>query len=249
VNTSIPELSIIICGKQDSFELNTTLNSIIRQASCLHKLILILSNFSNEQLDEVQSKLSDKNFEIHLTEPRGIYSAMNLGLTVSNTKFVLFLNSGDELHSIENLNSLLDSIGDKNWGFGSIVKILPSLESIYFFKPYSRLFHRLGIKYVPHPATILNRELALSLNGFDEHYIIAADQKLLMQFGKIQAPVTAKAPITKFYLGGISSSRTHSEIVNDFRSISNEVYGKFFKNNTIDNYVWKLLTKLRQLFN
>jgi glycosyltransferase involved in cell wall biosynthesis len=248
VNKHIPELSIIICGKQDEFELNKTLNSLLGQVNSRYVFDLVLSDFRKEYLKELQLKLSDHNFNLHLTEPKGIYSAMNLGLRVSQTKFVLFLNSGDELCPIANLDQLLDNIENRNWGFGSIIKILDGQESIYSFKPYKRFLHRFGIKYVPHPATIMNRKMSIDLGGFDEKYRVAADQKLMMQFGKIQTPVTFNAPIAKFYLNGISSSRANSEIVDDFHDISTEVYGRILDNALVDKYVWKLLTGFRRIY-
>lgn len=242
-----PELSIIICGKEDESELNKTLISLIDRITPRYKLELILSGFNHQYLKEVKFKLRNLNFDLCVSEPKGIYNAMNLGLNVSNTKYVLFLNSGDELYSIENLNTLLDKINERSWGYGRIVKIHNQQKISYSFNPYWSFLHRLGIKYVPHPAAVLNRELSLKLGGYDENYKVAADQKLLMQFGKNQAPVIVRTPISSFYKGGVSSLRTNSEIVKDFHSISIEVYGYIFNNIFIDRYVWKFLAKLRDL--
>ena len=247
MNNPVPELSIIICGKEVESELNKTINSLLGQENSRYTLNFILSGFNEEYLQKIRSKLRKYNFTIHVTEPKGIYNAMNLGLKVSSTRFVLFLNSGDELYSLENTNMLLDKIAENSWGYGSIIKIRNQQKVPYSFNPYWNLLHRLGIKYVPHPATILNREQSIKFGGFDENYKVAADQKLIMQFGKIQSPVIVRAPIANFYIGGISSSRTNLEIVDDFHSISNDVYGEFFRNYLIDKYIWKLFFKIRQL--
>lgn len=241
-----PELSIIICGKEDESELNKTIDSLIGQELSKYTLNLILSDFNNEYLQIIRSRLRNYNFTIHIAEPKGIYNAMNFGLKVSSTRFVLFLNSGDELYSIENLNKLLDKMAESIWGYGSIIKIGNQQKVPYSFNPYWGLLHRLGIKYVPHPATILNREQSIKFGGFDENYKVAADQKLIMQFGQLHPPTIIKSPIANFYTDGISSSRTNAEIIEDFRNISSEIYGRFFENKLFEEFIWKLLAKFRK---
>jgi glycosyltransferase involved in cell wall biosynthesis len=249
MNNPAPELSIIICGKENESELNKTLNSLIGQVNSRYKLDLILSDFKHEYLNEVKFKLSNVNFDLYVSEPNGIYNAMNLGLKVSDTEYVLFLNSGDELYSIESLNKLLDKIAENSWGYGSIIKIYDRKKLPYSFNPYWRFLHRLGIKYVPHPATILNREQSIKFGGYDEKYKVAADQKLIMQFGKLQPPTIIRSPIANFYAGGISSMRTNAEIMDDFRNISSEIYGRFFENKLFEELFWKFLVKIRKILN
>jgi hypothetical protein len=106
---------------------------------------------------------------------------------------------------------------------------------------------RLGIKYIPHPATIVAVQPALDQGGFDLNYPIAADQKMALMLTTIYKPVVLPKLIAKFERGGISS-RSAFDVVLDFQRISREVFGFFGKNYLVDSMVWKLNYLFRQIY-
>jgi hypothetical protein len=105
--------------------------------------------------------------------------------------------------------------------------------------------HRLGIKYVPHPASIVDTQIAQSIGGFDEKFRIAADQKMLLTFASKSLPAITNDVVANFYRGGVSS-RGDEEIVSDFRAISHEIYGNFLKSSFLDQIIWKVVSTLRK---
>jgi len=208
----------------------------------------VLSQYEENQIQDIINDFSALKLKILQTQPNGIYNAQNLGLINVKTKFTLILNGGDSLTSVEAVGNLLSKIGNKSWGFGRMEIVDPAqgTKSTYSFRKYSRARHRLGIKYVPHPASIVNAQLARSYGGFDENLQVAADQKLLLTFASHSSPATTDEVIATFYRGGVSS-RGADEIVSDFQAISREIYGHFFKSTFLDTIIWKIVLIVRKI--
>jgi hypothetical protein len=247
--TSLAEqLTIITCSKSDFMGLSKTLASITSFQQDFPSLKLVLSNYTDEQIEVILEQIEYTSSSVLNIPPKGIYSAMNAGLFGIDTTFVMFLNGGDILLAPEELRKLISKCADGSWGYGSlaILPIQPNLSRIYKFKPYSSLLHRFGIKYVPHPSTVISTELIQRIGGFDEKYMIAADQKLIMQCALVSEPKIIGEVISGFYLGG-ASYRTSKEINNDFANISKELFGLIGKSYFIDKTIWSLLYLLRRL--
>jgi len=187
------------------------------------------------------------NPDIYQIDSNGIYSAQNFGLHKVKTRLMLILNGGDSLVSPISLENLINRIGNRDWGYGACRFVDPDLGSskVYKHLNYSRLLHRLGLKFVPHPSVIVDAAKARKFGGFDLKYKIAADQKMMLQFANSSAPVTIPDTIANFELGG-ASSRKSSEIVSDFKNISNEIFGYFFNSKTVDKIVWWVVLSIRQ---
>ena len=187
-------------------------------------------------------------FELIHDPPQGIYYAQNLGLSRVKNRLVIFLNGGDKLEDSSGLHNLVKELGQSSWGYGEIDLIGSSAsdKQRYRFK-YNRYLHRLGLKYVPHPATVVDAKEAIRLGGFDEKYLSAADHKLLLMFSKRSAPVVVRSLISTFYRGGMSS-RNQREVVSDCMNISHELFGYFLNNKFLDRLLWFLLFTGKKLF-
>jgi glycosyltransferase involved in cell wall biosynthesis len=240
-------LSIVTCSKSDEVGLTKTLDSLRTLESDFPQVILVLSQYSTPQIEKLRNKYSDLNINIIQVEAEGIYVAQNRGLQAAKSKFTLVLNGGDCIASESALRDLLINTENSQWGYGSleIIDPLSGAKSIYKFNNYSLILHRLGLKFVPHPATIVRTETAKKNGGFDKKFQIAADQKMLLNFASKYKPVTTNRVVTIFYRGG-ESSRTPEKIVSDFSAISRELFGYFFKSRLIDNVIWKIVLVIRR---
>ena len=245
------DLTVIISSKADELGINRTLNSILGTHSKELQLLLILSDYESEEVSRISRKFKDFNAEIKLIPAEGIYRAQNTGLQEAKTEFVMFLNGGDELFSIQNLERLLRGMNDFDWGYGELLMVSPSsVKRTYRFQ-YNQLLHRLGVKFVPHPSTILRRSTALKLGGYDEIFKSAADHKLLLEFSKLSRPLISNECISTFYLGGVST-RPNIEIIRDCRIISQELFGNFISSRMVEKMIWELnlfLRNVAKLFN
>ena len=242
------DLSIIVCSRKDSAGLKTTLKSLECLNNYHFELILVLSDYSQNEINNIRLSIKTNRLIILEMPASGIYEAMNYGISKVTREYILCLNGGDSIFSPRNLQKLLAKIADKPWGYGAISIVNPEDEKKarkYNFFPYFRLLHKLSLKYVPHPSTIYRTDFLKSLGQFDTTYRIAADQKLALLASKKIRPINSNLIISKFIGGGKSDNRSAFEIVEDFRNISSEIDGIFLKNQKFDKLIWSLLLKLR----
>jgi hypothetical protein len=208
--------------------------------------ILVLSDYRQEDIEEIKVSFKHLNLKCFEIDSSGIYNAMNFGLNKVKTQYFMCINGGDRLFDSENLNKLLKNLDGKKWGYGSVSKINPLTNSKkqYKFNRYSVLLHRFSLKYVPHPSVIMDTDYAKGLGGFDENFKISADQKLIIQFGLNFKPFVIKVVISEFYLGG-GSTRSQTEITSDFKEISKDLVKPFFGSKHIESLLWVLIKNLR----
>ena len=233
------ELTTVVISKSDLSELNSTLSSFSYLNKNFPKLILVLSEYSAQEIQCLRTKYKDLNPEIYSIKSNGPYSAMNFGLEKTKTNFVNFLHGGDSFAEGSAILDLLESMGNNTIGYGEIkiINYTNTLLKHYSFKKYNVSLHRLGLKYIPHPATIVSTKAAKAVGGFDLNYSVAADQKMLLQLTKDNTPIILPQVIANFKIGGIST-RSPEKIVNDFKKISFEIYGYFLKNKILDSMLW-----------
>ena len=241
------ELTVVTCSKNDVSGLKKTLKSLISFQSDLPRVILVLSDYSKAEIESIDLEFATLNPDIYQIAANGIYNAQNFGLNKVRTRLMLVLNGGDSLLAQETLQLLVQKIDTNDWGYGSCRFLDPvSGDSrIYRNSKYSRLLHRLGLNFVPHPSVMVDAKKAREFGGFDLKYKIAADQKMLLQFAKDSKPVTIPETIASFELGG-ASSRKSGEIVNDFMNISHEIFGYFSHSRTLDKIIWRVVLIIRK---
>lgn len=242
------ELTVVTCSKNDLPGLKRTLKSLTSFQSDLPRLILVLSEYSKGEIDLINSEFSLLNPDIYQIDANGIYNAQNFGLNKVRTHLMLILNGGDSLLTQASLQLLVQKIGTSDWGYGACKFVDPIRgdSRIYRYSNYSRLIHRFGLQFVPHPSVLVNAGKAREFGGFDLNYKIAADQKMLLQFAKNSKPITITETIASFELGG-ASSRKSREIVNDFMNISHEIFGYFFRSRTLDRIIWRIVLIIRKV--
>lgn len=240
MSKQISDLTTIVISKKDLPELNLTLSSFAFLNGIYPKLILVLSDYTPNEVEALRNDYSHLNPQIYKVESSGPYAAMNYGLEKTNTDFVNFLHGGDTYSEGTSILELLDSMKNSIVGFGRL-EIIDSFKlkrKVYSFSKYSIVLHRLGLKYIPHPATIVSTHAAKSVGGFDLSYFVAADQKMLIQLAQKSTPIVINNVIASFKLGGIST-RPQIEIVEDFHRISLEIFGYFVNSRVLDSWVWK----------
>ena len=236
------DISVITCSINQDIALEKTLASINSQIDVRVESLVILSKKGDKlsHIDFFKSKVITQ-------EPKGIYGAMNLGLKSAQGDYCIFLNAGDTFAEPNSLSKMFYALESHEWGYGGIKRIsVDKLKSTsYVFKPYIGVLHCLGLKYVPHPATLLKTKTAKDFGGFDEKYKVAADQKLILQFARKYKPFVSREIMVIFALGGASSNRSWQSIVLDFKEIHSDIYGKGLIRRALVSPLWKIVSLLR----
>jgi glycosyltransferase involved in cell wall biosynthesis len=201
-------LDIITITKDDLHGVLSTIES----TRALRKLNMVRQFIIDGSSEQIRTQVEDavrqeENVKYVWQQPLGISSAFNLGLELSEADWVWFLNSGDMIHPEVDFATLL-----------SILRTT-SADAIIFQieKKQSHLRHRHPpmaeiwppvSSWIPHPATIIKRQLFLTHGYFHEGYRIAMDYEMWLRlFSKNVVVDLISMPIAMYDEGGISSTR------------------------------------------
>jgi hypothetical protein len=204
-------LEIISITKDDMKGILCTVHStrVLREQYSVKQIVIDSS--SDAISSTIRSSLAEeKNIEYVWQEPLGISYAFNLGLKLSNAKWLWFLNGGDEIHpdlDTKLLISLLESSTAD-----AIIFELEFVDRISRRPPLYALWPPVA-NWIPHPSTLLRRDTLNEVGGFDNTYKIAMDGELWIRlFGKGARPDLISLPLTKFASGGVSESQEKTAI-------------------------------------
>jgi hypothetical protein len=173
-------LTIVTLTKDNKFEFEATRRSIEDIVNYESKVVHMIIDSSLKKSDLFL--IENRNIETRYfwVSPNGIFNAMNFATTKVNTKYVLFLNSGDKMYPGFDLRKLLETLQDLKpvWlvGRAKLKKSDGTLEDWKIPKPNGIKF-RLAVNSFPHQATIYDASIFNGIFQFDENCEIA-DWKL-----------------------------------------------------------------------
>ena len=192
-------LNIITVTKDDFEGFFNTIHSTrkFRDSSDVFQIII------DSSTDNIKEKIADvaaleKNVLYRWQEPSGISNAFNFGLEISSSDWIWFLNGGDILS--EEMDTVLFS------------NILSSSEAdaIIFQTEYMQAGKKLKnpplwglwpplLSWIPHPSTIVRREIYRKFGGFDKNLKLAMDYEFWIKcFSKDVVVDLISIPIVKF---------------------------------------------------
>lgn len=169
---------------------------------------------SSQDADEVRDFLGDV-FDVPVTyrwqEPRGIFTAMNRGITEAVGQYVYFLNAGDTLADGDCLNWLRTELAAHNypaWAYADVEMVddqgrahVPARWDHETER--SRSFAR-G-HFPSHQGMLVRSTVIRSLGGFDTLYAVAGDYDLFLRLDRLYPPVQLPFTLARFAPGGASS--------------------------------------------
>lgn len=230
-----PLLSVITVNLENVEGLASTLESISRQSSTASLESIVVDGGSSDGSLALLAA-SDVPDRLVIGQDKGIYDAMNIGLSLASGQFVTFLNSGDEFAGTDVVALLQRTIQEHprvDWFYGRAARRPGGFGTSdawsYAFEPFDVRRLALGMDTVPHQATFFRTAFARALGGFDTTAGLAADQGLLLKAALRSHPLVFDEVVAYLQPGGRGSSRRISEHVGDmrrFRSASGlAVYG------------------------
>ncbi len=113
-----PLFSIITVCYNAQDTIAATLESVDRQ-TCEHYEHLVVDGASTDHTLDIAREHPNLRRRVFSSPDNGIYDAMNKGLTTARGEYLVFLNSGDALHSPGTLQRIADAIIDN--GFPGVV--------------------------------------------------------------------------------------------------------------------------------
>ena len=193
-------VSFVIPTMNNHNELERTLNSLAGALKCGCEAIVVDSgetSISESQLREWNIK-SEDILVIH-SLPKGIYSAINQGITFATGEWLVVMTAGDGLLP-DAEKTILSNLSDKNKILVFDQEVRDSqCRPVYTFKST-------GTSLWPTQSVVINRHVFNHLGCFDTTFSSISDQLFFWQARKKFKFEVISHSVSYFCLGGLSSS-------------------------------------------
>jgi len=234
---SSPLVSIITVVRNDAERLLYSLSGVAQFKGACTELIVVDGNSTDDTLSVIQS--NRHVIDTYISEPdKGIYDAMNKGISLSTGKYLLFLNAGDEL--LADVESLVAAIPDSPVIiYGKANMFAPDGRHLYVKgKPLKGINQFLKGMPLCHQAILYRRE---SMIDYDLRYTVYADRALtyhlLCAYGLSEARFV-DCLLVNYIEGGFSNSFSDR--------VLQEEQNVFYRNVGKHHYI--LIKKVKALF-
>ena len=177
------KISVVITCFNSERTVGSTLESVFAQDHRNWEIVIVDGNSSDSTLKIVQSFPTDKM--IVLSEPdRGIYDAMNKGLSLFTGDCLGFLNSDDRFHDSRVLSRIAAELRAADMVHGDVdfIENHTSNKVVRRWRgsPYRRNAFRTG--WMPaHPSLYCRRHVIEAVGAFDLSYGTASDYDWMLR--------------------------------------------------------------------
>lgn len=215
IDTNHPFISLITVVYNNVEGIEKTISSVLSQTYPFIEYIIIDGGSNDGTVDII--KKYEYRIAYWCSEPdKGIYDAMNKGINLATSDYIMFLNSGDDF--IEN-DSLEKIVRANNGNYDIIYNNLNIIENQTksYIKTYpSELsFEYFTFETIPHPASLIKKSLFQTVGLYDNSFKIVSDWKwylmAIIRF-KVQYKYSALV-VANFYLDGISSQKENEKLI------------------------------------
>lgn len=218
--TNCHHISLITVVYNNVEGIEKTISSVLSQTYPFIEYIIIDGGSNDGTVDVI------KKYESRITywksEPdNGIYNAMNKGIKLATSDYVMFLNSGDDFFENDSLEKIVQA-NDANYDIiYNDINFVPIEGKPYIGRyPEELAFDHFIYNTIPHPGTLIKKELFKTIGLYDDTLKIASDWKWFM-IAIIRYKSTYKhsqVVAANFYMDGISSLKENEELVFTERS-------------------------------
>jgi glycosyltransferase involved in cell wall biosynthesis len=247
------KISVITATYNSAATVRDTFESILSQTFQDYEYIVIDGNSKDETVSIIKEYSAKFDGRMRwISEPdKGIYDAMNKGISMATGGVIGILNSDDFYTS----NDVLEAV-DNEFMYGGVDAVYGDVHYVdnenlkkcvryYSSKSFRRWKMRFG--YMPaHPSFYCKREIYEKFGKFDTLLKIASDFECLLRFifaGKIRTKYIEKDFVT-MRTGGASSSGivSHKQILKDHLKA-------YKKNNVFSNIFFESFRYVGKLIN
>ncbi|RZL62144.1 MAG: glycosyltransferase [Pedobacter sp.] len=219
-------LSVITVVYNDQQNIERTILSVINQT---YKNIeyIIIDGVSTDGTLEILHKYKNSISQLISEPDKGIYDAMNKGLSLATGDYVLFMNSGDEIYSTRTVEDVYASADDADIYYGETEMIDSQLKSLGRRRHKAPLnFTWKSFKYgmsISHQAIYVKRSLTVPYNH--SKYQLSADIDWILNIAKRSSRiVNVKQYVAKYLVGGMSKKKHKQSLIERYQ-IFKEYYG------------------------
>jgi len=220
-----PKLSVITVVFNNVKDIERTILSVLEQRYDHIEYIVIDGGSTDGTVDIISNY--QHRISKWISEPdNGIYNAMNKGLNLASGDYVLFMNSGDEIYSIDTVQKVFESAPNADIYYGETEMYDENWESLGKRRHQApEKFTWRSFKYgmnISHQAIYIRRSIT---EPYDEYYKLSADIDWILKAArKARTIVNTHQYVAKYLVGGMSKKR-HLESLKERFEIFTEYYG------------------------
>lgn len=220
-----PRLSVITIVYNNVRDIERTMLSVINQTYTNLEYIIIDGESSDGTL-EVVNKYQHRISKLISEPDKGIYDAMNKGLSLGTGDYVLFMNSGDEIYSVETVEKVFACEPDADIYYGETEMFDQQWRSLgqrrhQAPEKFSWKSFQWGMS-VSHQAIYIKRSIT---EPFDMQYQLSSDIDWIIKAAKkARKIVNTHLYVAKYMVGGMSKAKHKQSLVERF-NIFTKHYG------------------------
>ncbi len=237
-----PVLSVITVVYNNVNDIERTIKSVINQSYSNIEYIII-DGASTDGTLAVIEKYKANISQLVSEKDKGIYHAMNKGLSLAKGDYVLFMNSGDEIYETNTVEKIFATASNADIYYGETEMLNANLESEGTRR--HKIPEKLTLssfKYgmsVSHQAIYIKKAIT---QPYNLNYQLSADiDWILSAITRANKIVNVKFYVAKYLMGGMSKKR-HLESLKERFKIFNIYFG------TLPNILNHGVIALRLLF-
>jgi glycosyltransferase involved in cell wall biosynthesis len=198
-------ITIVIATYNSELTLSKCLDSIIAQKCELVELIIVDGDSTDRTLEILKRYESNIDSLVSETD-EGIYDAWNKGIELSNSEWIMFVGSDDQLlpNCIEIYKKKASFNSDIDYISGKIMIINKEGKHLREFgQPYSWKTFR-SIMNLAHVSALHNHKIYSKYGLYDVDYKICGDYELLLRPGNQLKTIFINDILGKMTTGGVS---------------------------------------------
>lgn len=218
-------LSVITVVYNNVSHIERTLLSVLNQTYS-HIEYIVIDGASTDGTIQVIENYKDRIAKLISEPDKGIYDAMNKGLTYATGEYVLFMNSGDEFYAPETVATVFSTAHNADIYYGETEMINDKGESLGQRRHKApEKFTWRSFKYgmsVSHQAIYIKRSL---VEAYDPRYQLSADIDWIIRAAKkAKTIVNVNQYVAKYLVGGMSKAK-HRQSLQERFDIMKRYYG------------------------
>ena len=211
--TIMAKYTIITINYNNGKELRRTIESVINQTVTDYEYVVIDGGSTDDSVSIIKEYADKIDFWISERD-KGVYNAMNKGLSHAHGEYVNFMNSGDSFYSPHVLEQIDRQIGDCDILFGNVCNSLSGRRYGGIKADSEVTFLTLKKEIICHQGTFYRRTIFDS-HPYDESLKLIADWKVNVQaivFDNCKVKVVDTI-VANYDLTGMSSTQSllHAE--------------------------------------
>lgn len=242
------KLSIITINFNNADGLQKTIKSVVGQTFKDYEYIIIDGGSTDGSIEIINNNKRFINYWV--SEPdKGIYNAMNKGISLSKGDWLFFLNSGDIFLSENSVTEIINYINKFSFTnsliYGNlIIRGLYEDDIIMNYNNIDKYY--LLENCIGQQAILFKRQIFNEIGYFDESLKIVGDYEFLLRaFYKFKRKnIHVNSVFSIYQWGGISNNYAHEEIHKMEREI---VISKYYNKNQIKLFRNKKYIQLRKI--